>query len=217
VVVVDVHYPEAGGAIAAGVVARHWGDASAADEQVVAVADVQPYRSGAFFERELPCLLAVLAAIRSPYRAVLIDGYVDLDEHGAPGLGAHLYEALGGTVSVIGAAKRAYAGSAFAVPVLRGDSRRPLYVTARGLPVSEAASLVRGMHGESRIPTLVKRLDPDRTPAAIAGTRPPEIVRCGCSQTRGGMEYSGAAVVLTEAFRRLRYDRLRSSPTALNT
>jgi len=43
--------------------------------------------------------------------------------------------------------------------VLRGDSRRPLYVTAAGLDPAAAALHVRSMHGPFRIPTLLKRVD----------------------------------------------------------
>ena len=45
------------------------------------------------------------------------------------------------------------------VPVLRGRSQNPLYVTGVGLPVGEAARLVASMHGEYRFPTLLKLLD----------------------------------------------------------
>jgi deoxyribonuclease V len=60
---------------------------------------------------------------------------------------------------VIGVAKTAYAGSTFATPVLRGTSAKPLYVTARGIARDEAARLVRSLHGEHRIPTLLERVD----------------------------------------------------------
>ena len=44
-------------------------------------------------------------------------------------------------------------------PVLRGDSSRPLFVTAAGMNPHGAAELVRGMHGPHRVPTLLKRAD----------------------------------------------------------
>jgi len=43
--------------------------------------------------------------------------------------------------------------------VLRGDSSRPLFVTAAGMNADGAAELVRGMHGLHRLPTLLKRAD----------------------------------------------------------
>lgn len=154
----DVHYADEA-ARAACVVARNWSDGTPVEEHVVSVPSVKPYRPGAFFERELPCLLQVLARISLPVRAVVVDGYVDLDEHGTPGLGAHLHAALGGGVAVIGVAKTAFRGATFATTIQRGTSRAPLYITARGIEPSEAARLVREMHGPYRIPTLLTRVD----------------------------------------------------------
>jgi deoxyribonuclease V len=76
-----------------------------------------------------------------------------------PGLGARLFEALGGAAAVIGVAKRSFMGSAFAEPVLRGRSASPLYVTSAGVDATVAAGWIRGMHGGHRIPTLLARAD----------------------------------------------------------
>jgi deoxyinosine 3'endonuclease (endonuclease V) len=110
VAIVDAHY-QGGGAVVACVVARRWTDALPSDERVVTVAAVLPYRPGAFFERELPCILRVLSLVRGKFKAVVVDGYVDLDERGTPGLGAHLHAQLAGAVPVVGVAKTAYQGS----------------------------------------------------------------------------------------------------------
>lgn len=123
------------------------------------VDQVAAYRPGAFFERELPCLLSVLRAVATKVRCVVVDGYVELDAAGAPGLGAHLHDALDRALPVIGVAKTAFRGAAFAAPVLRGQSRVPLYVTARGIELAEAERLVRSMHGPHRLPTLLLRAD----------------------------------------------------------
>lgn len=72
------------------------------------------------------------------------------------------YEALGRTTPVVGVAKRPFGDArqcAAVVPVLRGASRRPLYVTAVGMAVEEAACRVRGMAGKYRIPALMRRVD----------------------------------------------------------
>lgn len=156
--IVDVHYFDSR-ARAACVVAQSWNDRAPSEEHVVLVEDVAPYVSGRFFERELPCILAILPALGSDVRAILIDGYVQLDAAGTPGLGAHLFERLNGRCPVIGAAKTAYGDSAFAAEVLRGTSARPLYVTAAGIELDEAARLVKSLHGSYRIPSLVERVD----------------------------------------------------------
>jgi deoxyribonuclease V len=154
---VDVDY-RAGGAVAACVLFRAWGDAGSAGEHVERIARVEPYQPGQFYRRELPCLLRVLGRVAGPLEAVVVDGYVWLRDESTPGLGAHLYEALGRTVPVIGVAKTRFA-RAGAEEVLRGDSRRPLYVSAAGLDRQTAARHVQAMHGRFRIPTLFRRVD----------------------------------------------------------
>jgi deoxyribonuclease V len=116
------------------------------------------YEPGAFYKRELPLLLAVLGRIARVPATIVVDGYVWL-EAGKPGLGARLHEALEGRACVVGVAKSAFAGATAAIPVLRGGSRSPLYVSAAGLDVSAAAEGVRSMHGRHRIPTLLRLVD----------------------------------------------------------
>lgn len=113
------------------------------------------YEPGAFYKRELPVLLAALAQVEEPLGIILIDGYVWLDGQGRAGLGARLYEAAGASTPVVGIAKTLFRSDDWSVPVMRGKSQRPLYVTAAGMAADEAARGVRGMHGESRIPTML--------------------------------------------------------------
>ncbi len=120
---------------------------------------VAAYEPGRFFERELPCLLAVLRARPTLLRCVVIDGYVWLDAQGTKGLGARLFDALGGTVPVVGVAKTAYQGSPMAAQVLRGVSVKPLFVTAVGMTRDEAEAQVRRLHGTARIPTALAAVD----------------------------------------------------------
>jgi deoxyribonuclease V len=60
---------------------------------------------------------------------------------------------------VIGVAKSAYRTATHAIPVLRGTSSRPLFVTAAGLPRDDAADLVRHMSGRFRVPDALRRAD----------------------------------------------------------
>jgi deoxyribonuclease V len=153
---VDVDYREAG-AVAAAIVFLDWSSAFALEEHVVTIDAVAPYRPGAFYERELPCILAVLRRSRGPIGVVVVDGYVWLGED-RPGLGAHLHAALGGETPVIGVAKSPFPGAP-AVALLRGDSQRPLYVSAVGVDLVNAADNIRRMHGAHRLPTLLKQVD----------------------------------------------------------
>lgn len=151
----DVQYQDPG-ARAACVVADAWDASTPAREWTCVVPQVAPYEPGAFFQRELPCLLEVLRRA-PPLEAVVIDGYVWLDAQGTKGLGAHLHDAL--RVPVLGLAKTAYRGSSFARAVPRPGSVKPLFLTCVGLSESEAVARVSRLHGSFRLPTLVKRVD----------------------------------------------------------
>jgi len=160
---VDVHYPPSGGARAAAVLVADTSFSDVVDERVVTVSEVLPYQPGAFYLRELPPLRSVLARL-DQLRLVVVDGYADLDSRGRPGLGARLHAELG--IPVIGVAKSAYRTATHAVPVLRGTSSRPLFVTAAGLPRDAAADLIRHMSGSFRVPDALRRAD------ALARTPP---------------------------------------------
>jgi deoxyribonuclease V len=158
IALVDVHY-EGEGASAACVTALNWSDATPRDEWTVEVPHVMEYRPGFFFERELPCILAVLERAPAQPGVIVVDGYVVLDAQGRPGLGAHLFEHLGRRIPVVRIAKRSFARSEFAKRVVRGSSQSPLFVTALGISDAEAAQQVQQMHGPHRIPTLCTRVD----------------------------------------------------------
>ena len=162
---VDVDYPASGGARAALVMAGDRAFSKIIAEKTAFVADVAPYVPGQFYLRELPPLRAVLAGVTG-IGLLVIDGYVDLAPDGRPGLGAHVHAELG--VPVIGVAKTLFAAATHAVPVVRGQATRPLYVTAAGLPAAEAADLVRRMSGGFRMPDALRHVD-----ALARGNRTP--------------------------------------------
>ena len=154
---VDVHY-RGDSALAAAVAFHDWPDDRPALEITASIPRVAEYEPGRFYLRELPCILAVLEKLPIRPRIVVVDGYVWLRPN-EPGLGFHLHEALQGRVPVIGVAKTAFDGSPHAEPVFRGGSARALYVTAAGMDAATAASHVRSMHGEHRLPKLLKAVD----------------------------------------------------------
>jgi len=151
IAIVDVHYGTHA-ARAGCVVLAGWADATAQRERVTSVEGIEPYVPGELYRRELPALLAVLDGIEASI--VVVDGYVWTAV--GPGLGAHLHAARGGIV--IGIAKSELPGAP-GVPVIRGDSARPLLVSAVGVEPAEAARHVAAMHGEHRLPTMVVRAD----------------------------------------------------------
>lgn len=156
---VDVDYRGEEG-IAACVLFPDWTAKLPAAERVARIPRVAPYESGKFFQRELPCILAVLARLDEAPATVIVDGYVWLGQGGRPGLGAYLYEALEQRIPVVGVAKRLFLPARpVAIAVRRGSSRRPLYVTAAGIDAEVAARNVARMDGPFRIPTLLGRVD----------------------------------------------------------
>jgi deoxyribonuclease V len=161
---VDVHYPATGGARAALVVAADRRFAHLVEERACWSAEAAPYRPSNFFVRELPAIEAVLASTDA-LDLVVIDGYVDLDPYGRPGLGAHLHDRI--RVPVIGVAKTAFRTAGHAAAVHRGGSQRPLYVTAAGIATGEAATIVAQMAGTYRMPDALRRVD-----ALARGDRP---------------------------------------------
>jgi deoxyribonuclease V len=153
----DVQYLAGGGARAALVLADTATFTHITAETTVLVPEVAPYQPGEFFRRELPPLRTVLEDSLSGMKLLIVDGYVDLDPSGKPGLGAHAHAEFG--VPVIGVAKTRFATATHAVPVVRGQSGKPLFITAAGLPVENAAALVRSMSGNYRLPDALRRVD----------------------------------------------------------
>jgi deoxyribonuclease V len=118
IVCLDVDYRDVG-AMAAGLWFRGWASPSGVHEATRFFSHPAPYEPGAFYRRELPCLLGVLERGPDPDITV-VDGYVEL-VHGEPGLGARLHKAI--ARPVIGVAKTRYSGAA-GVEVRRGDSQK---------------------------------------------------------------------------------------------
>jgi deoxyribonuclease V len=125
------------------------------------VIGLEEYTPGEFYKRELPCIEKLLKKIDlAGIGLIIVDGFVFLDDLDKPGLGAHLYERLGRKIPVVGIAKTPYGKDMKSVrEVLRGESLKPLFVSAIGVDVDEIAREVKGMHGNYRIPDLIRKLD----------------------------------------------------------
>jgi deoxyinosine 3'endonuclease (endonuclease V) len=157
----DVAYNENNIAQAVAVGFDHWSDAEPKVIYREFVIGLDAYKPGEFYKRELPCIEKILNKIdlRS-INLIIVDGYVFLDDAGYPGLGAHLFELLEKKIPVVGIAKTNFANNVKNVrEVLRGESSKPLYVSAIGVDVDEVAGNVKTMQGDYRIPTLLKKLD----------------------------------------------------------
>lgn len=122
---------------------------------------IEEYIPGAFYKRELPCILSLLEKLPAgSVDAIIVDGFVYLDDEQKPGLGNYLYEQLERKIPIVGVAKTNFATiEQHKKLVFRGQSERPLYVTAVGMDLDEAAAKVQSMSGAYRIPDLLKQLD----------------------------------------------------------
>ena len=122
---------------------------------------ISPYEPGAFYKRELPCILSLLERFDlSKVKYIVVDGYVLLDDEGKLGLGGHLFEKLNQSIPIIGVAKSKFnANELNSKALLRGASKNPLYISAIGIGLDEAYEFIKSMDGEYRMPTLLQILD----------------------------------------------------------
>ncbi len=159
IAILDAAYSDTASA-AACVTVEDWTGASALAQFTHRAGPAADYQPGEFYKREMPLLIAVLSMLPRKPEIIVIDGYVWLGAEDRKGLGAHLFEALGGASSVVGIAKTKFHGASYwAAEVRRTVSNSPLYVTAAGVEAGEAAGAVKRMHGEHRIPTLLALAD----------------------------------------------------------
>jgi deoxyribonuclease V len=161
ILAIDVYYIE-NQAKTVGILFQHWTDTKSDINTIITDYrnNIAPYQSGQFYQRELPCIMSLLDKIDlSTISAILIDGYVHLAENKI-GLGGHLYHALNKTIPIIGIAKKPFTGnSQYLIEIIRGQSKQPLYITAIGIPLENAAANIKLMAGKYRMPDLLSFLD----------------------------------------------------------
>ncbi len=155
---VDVHYRE-NQAFAALVLFDDWESEQSVATILADCPAAEDYAPGEFYKRELKPILHVLDQTTEKIDTLVVDGYCELSPDGEKGLGARVADALEGELTVVGVAKSRFRRATHAVEVLRGTSDRPLYVTTLGCDAAMAAQKIENMHGEHRIPTLLKLAD----------------------------------------------------------
>ena len=158
ILAVDVHY-KGQIAVVAGVSFENWDDDCPCEIFMSTVSNIEKYKPGEFYKRELPCILKLLEDHNIRPDCIVIDGFVYLDGVGKAGLGKHLYDALEGGVNVIGVAKKPFKEISERFAIYRGKSDNPLYVTSAGIEIGTAKKMVITMSGRFRMPTLLKRVD----------------------------------------------------------
>lgn len=155
---VDVDYRDNDTAKVSGVITDSW----TSNECVVfskMITNVLPYEPGAFYKREMPCIIDLLYAIPHRIHCIVVDGFVTLGEDQHLGLGGHLYQNLYGFIPVVGVAKTYFNGTPDDQAVYRRGSTKALYVSAMGMDLEVAKANIDSMHGEFRNPTLLKFVD----------------------------------------------------------
>ena len=122
---------------------------------------IAAYEPGSFYKREMPCILSLLKKIDlNDVQFIIVDGYVILDNDGKYGLGGHLYEELSEKIPIIGVAKSGYDSNKLnSKALLRGESKKPLYISAIGIELNLAFEYIKSMHGNYRMPTLLQIMD----------------------------------------------------------
>jgi deoxyribonuclease V len=145
-----------GGAVAAAVAFDEWDSPQASRTYTSAMTGVEKAARGELDLRELPCLLQLLREHALQPEVIVIDGFVHLDAKEAPGLGQHLFQALGGRTAVIGVSRVPMSDTPAQFQVFREEESAPLIVTCVGIDLGAAKARLQAMHGKRRIPTLLK-------------------------------------------------------------
>ena len=133
-----------------------WDAAEATKTYVSRIAHVEKAVRGELDLRELPCVMQLLREHSLEPELILLDGFVHLDADETPGLGQHLYQALGCQVPIVGASKKSLPGLSGQFEVMREEEAQPLFVTCAGIDIGAAKARLRAMHGRKRVPTLMK-------------------------------------------------------------
>jgi deoxyribonuclease V len=152
---IDVHF-DGEGARAAAVAFDAWDAPEATRTYSSRVPHIEKARTGELDLRKLPCIIQLLREHALEPELVMIDGFVDLDAKETPGLGRHLYHALGGRAAVVGVSKSSNPALPPQFEVMREEESRPLLVTSVGIDIGAAKAGLRAMHGRKRVPTLLK-------------------------------------------------------------
>lgn len=160
IIAFDTHYFN-DSAKTVGLVFQHWEDETAIRIESEILKNIAPYEAGAFYKRELPCILSLLTQFNlQDISYIIVDGYCLLNDSGKLGLGGYLYHTLDQQIPIIGVAKTQFLANTINVlKLLRGESKKPLFITSIGMDLSKAYHNIQMMHGAYRMPTLLSLLD----------------------------------------------------------
>jgi len=147
----DAHYTDTTSRLIAATF-EGWADAEATELFEWTSGPAADYQPGQFYLREMPLILKALEDFDvEEIDTIVVDGYVYLNDQGR-------LDELGERIPVIGVAK-SYFRDTNAEAVLRGNSKKPLYVTSFGMAQETAADHIREMAGPYRMPEILGQVD----------------------------------------------------------
>ncbi|MDR7332055.1 endonuclease V [Roseateles asaccharophilus] len=152
---VAVHFDAAQAQVAA-IAFETWDSPEPTKTYLSHIAHVEKAPRGELDLRGLTCVMQLLREHKLEPELILIDGFVHLDSDEIPGLGQHLFLALGGMTPVIGISKTGRPGLSSQFEVMREEEAKPLIVTCAGIDIGAAKARLRAMHGRKVVPTLMK-------------------------------------------------------------
>jgi len=130
------------------------------------------YIPGEFYKRELPGIKKILTKFIEEHfdwwentHIIITDSFVTLKNNGDEwkGLGGYLKEylkSIGYDKIIYGVAKTNFCDcDKISEVIYRGKSKTPLYVQSSALDNIDARLMIQNMHGEYRIPTMLKLVD----------------------------------------------------------
>jgi len=142
---------------------NNWTDSEPTNIYEEILNGIEKYEPGSFYKRELPCILSLLKKVEIEIKnitAIIVDGFVLLDDDNKLGLGGYLYEQLNSKTAVIGVAKSGfYQNKKNVKELLRGESKKPLFISAMGIELNSAFEHIKSMYGIYRMPRLLQILD----------------------------------------------------------
>ena len=121
IIAIDVHYRE-NVAKTVSIEFDDWLAEKPSATHILKIPVAAEYIPGQFYKRELPCILEILKlSDLSKVTAIIVDGYVVLDDEEKNGLGGYLYEELRQQIPIVGVAKRSFHSlKEKVVPITRG-------------------------------------------------------------------------------------------------
>lgn len=160
ILAVDVHY-KSNYAKTIVLLFEKWQSETFSEIVEIKTENVAEYVPGEFYKRELPCILEALQQInKDKIDLIIIDGYIYVDNIKSYGLGGYLYDALNKKIPIVGVAKTSFQNNKETVAeVYRGESKNPLFVSTIGYDLEKASQAIKSMHGEFRLPFLLKLMD----------------------------------------------------------